>query len=421
MAEEKKATAEELARARLAMGGEKLAKKIADKKASATNKAEGAIRPFSSLTEEELEDKIRQAKIAMEGRERTKLREKREQEEREKMILAQKIEATKQKRLTESNEQEDKKLAEAEAVKRKAQAEETVAAQKREAAKALVEKIKQSQETTKGFRTLKTDFDQAITQKGLTQSQMALDEERRNRQERPARAKISNYRSIIIVVISLILISAGLTAGYLAWQATKTRDQVQPTAIDSVIFADHRQEIEITGKTPRELKLEIISLLNSSSLARESVTNVYFTKTEEVDGQLIKRRINFDEFLSAVDISLPEDFIRFIQPDFMMGIHHHETDTIFFVLETRSFKNSFATLLRVEATIIHNLLSPWDPDWSNQINQLGSFTDKIISNKDTRITEVNGKIQGLYSFLDSYQLVIAPSRETFEKIVDIVR
>ncbi len=229
---------------------------------------------------------------------------------------------------------------------------------------------------------------------------------------------------ILAIFFIIILIATSIGLLYLVSQkVTSVQTGVEVKQVPALIPVQSNIEIEINNKTPQNITNEIKSFLRPS-MASRALTQIYFTITKTEENNELKERLNTLDFLTALNLDLPANFIHFLQPDFMVAtLNSPQTDTnLIYVFTTRSFEHTYDTLLKNENEITkalyENFLNPETVTYLQQTD----FTDTIINNVDTRgaYTE-EGKLIMLYAFLNKELLIFAPNEASFNAILNAYR
>lgn len=397
---------EKLARARAAMAGDERRQKKEEE-------------------DKDLAAKRQQARFAMEGTERRQKREEEEKERTEKEEMKRKIDEEVKKRRSAENEAKTKE----EETEKRLEAEEEKIRQARldriERSESLIDEIKKETSTLNPLRTLKSDTDRAINQEQLSSAKIAIKTQERQQsvslvEEIPAS---KNGRGLVYIILSLLLIGSGIGGLYFVYQKNfiKTTD-VNPVALDSIIFADENKQIDLDKITNKN---ELVSQINTALTDRQpavgSITYLVFTKqASTTDNQTsIKTVSSFSDLATKGELNVPEYLLRFIDNNFMLGVYHsQEANYPFLILKIKSFQSAAAGMLNHETDFVNSLLTNLTGVTFDSNLTKTSFADKTIKNTDTRLLADNaGKTVVLYSFVDQTTLFIAPNEDTFTKIL----
>jgi len=141
---------------------------------------------------------------------------------------------------------------------------------------------------------------------------------------------------------------------------------------------------------------------------------------------------------------IPENLLRSIQPEFLLGVHVYDTNQPFLIFRVDSYQEAFAGMLAWEPAL-RNTLSPlfaYTP--SPHINATPAvipptststssttpqtppptpivqahFIDRIVENHDARVLQNDfGDIYLLWTFLDRNTLVITTNAATLREII----
>jgi hypothetical protein len=173
------------------------------------------------------------------------------------------------------------------------------------------------------------------------------------------------------------------------------------------------------------------------TLAEGSIVELVPTKT--VDGQTM--RVGGPEMIDIMDIEIPDILLRSLGQPTMVGIYTPPRDTksVFAVVTTEFFQNTFAGMLQWESVMADDLKFLLFPDsvrgvanttsqaststsTSESVKPLltirGKFVDRIIKNRDVReFISDDGRVLFLYSFVDNNKLVITDKEATLAEIL----
>ena len=235
--------------------------------------------------------------------------------------------------------------------------------------------------------------------------------------------KKSNVRILVIFfIIILVITSIGLL--YLVSQKVVTiQTGVEVEQVPALIPVQSNVEIVIDNKTPQNITNEIKSFLRPN-ITGGSLTQIYFTITKTKENDEVKERLSALDFLTALNLDLPANFIHFLQPGFMVAtLNSPQAETnLIYVLTTRSFEHTYDTLLKNENEITkalyENFLNPETTTYLQQTN----FTDTIINNVDTRgVYTEERELIVLYAFLNQELLIFAQSEASFNALLNAYR
>jgi hypothetical protein len=281
-------------------------------------------------------------------------------------------------------------------------------------------------------------------------------------------------KKMLIAIAGLILIGIGVGGGYYLYSLsplanTKTVTHQSAPTPTSVIPADSQVVISIDNMNQNEI---ISAVRNEMSKPQDknTIREIIFTQT--VNGQ--KVRVSGPAMAKIMDIQAPDILLRVLSPDWMLGMDENSNGNkdVFVIATINYFQNAFAGMLQWESVMADDLkqylstknladiatvstlnpneisttniptstiatssgtsmntattsnatstsadVIPVDNTMYNNIVR-GTFTDRIIQNKDVRefITQ-NGPLF-LYSFIDKNKLVITGKESTLSDIIN---
>ena len=328
-------------------------------------------------------------------------------------------------------EEAQKKLAELEAVRRAEEElkKKDISAQQREKdlaqeklRQAKIKQILESKKEIEGIKrapqsrlssvhTLTDDLNEEIKERGLTAARLA----QANNPILSEEEKTISWKKTIILTLSIILVFGGLTAvSWSLWQRVgQSRAPIQ-LIHDSLIFADEHLAIDLKNKSAEQVRQEIVTAISPSETTvstREKIKDIYFTDEESkiADPAL---------FASSTGLAITDDFLRFLEPDFMLGAYLGPQTEPFYIFKTVAYKNSADAMLHNENDIVGQLLSPFvATDTIAKIKSI-PFQDKMFNNRDTRIViDQDNATLALYAWLDKNTIAVAPNEFVLEKIL----
>lgn len=383
----------------------------------ARERARLAMGGGSRIDKQTTEDKTNQekrliARQAMEGLERRQRRENREKEAIDKETMRKRIDEevkrrvaeTAQKKLDEENKRKSQQLAREQEIKQK----ENEFTQSQN----VIEELKKEKGSSlHPLRTLQSDLAGAVQEEQLSATKIAISEQERGSTAYPIKKNPSGaLGKIIIFFIILLLLISGGAGGYWYWINRTQTKNTTPNVVQSIIYAETSTEVD-TNKIPEgELTSTILKLINTPATTGETISNVYFTKTATSSDGVTKTKalLNFSEWLKYSHSSIPEDFSRFINA-YMVGLYKSpEQNSIFITFKIDLFDNVFQELLDHENDYIQDVFKNLGGNDIVGTSTKRTFSDRRIKNIDTRIlTDDQGKILIIYSFLDKQTLIIA--------------
>lgn len=367
-----------------------------------------------------LEQKKVEARKAMESREHKEAREKREAEIEAIRLHEQKIIEIRHKRELLEKQKALEEAQAKEQLSKKSIEEENKYQDQLKKASSIIENIKNNEPNISPLRTLKTDQNPILTEsKNISAT---IRPETINEIHVPNQ---SSWLKILVIIFIFILAISSIFILYAVNKKTITIQTGVPTEnIASLIPVNTNVKINVDNKTPAN----IISLIKSQlrpSVTGPSLQQIYFESLQtDAEGNKNTKRLETIDFLSVTNISLPADFIHFLQPEYMVASFAdiNTPSSISIILTTRSFEHTYAKLLDSESEILSLLYKDFlTPDQISNIKNT-DFIDKTINNIDTRGVYTNeGELVIMYSFINPKFLVITTNIESFNAIINSYR
>ncbi|MBI5139899.1 MAG: hypothetical protein HZA94_00385 [Candidatus Vogelbacteria bacterium] len=380
-------------------------------------KPQGAIIPPTTSAEATdtmlLAKKRLEAKLAMEGAERKRIRE--EEDRKRKQIEDLAKTAEEKRKLAEQERARQTEVGHIEQERERAEKEK----QSAEIVK-NVEEIKSGNTIARPVRTLRADMENLIRTNNISLVSMAIKEEERRRQNLESK-KIGSKTNLTIIIISTLLILATVIIGiYLYLDKTgmipSIPDIISPgrNQPKGIIPTETTKEIDITGKLSDEVVSRVIrdEVRYPENLLIGRTENLLLTK--KVDG--VTRYLTLPEFFTAINAIPPDQLARSLSSEFMFGVLSSEDNAGFLIVTTDSYNSAFGGLLEWEkrgmAKDLYQVLTTIKPE---QEMLSKPFEDLTVKNIGTRILKDKaGTIRLVYAFLDATKtIVIAGSKETF--------
>ena len=281
--------------------------------------------------------------------------------------------------------------------------------------------LKRSTSILSPLRTYKSDFARAVQKGGLSVAKIAMSEQARRISAREAVANqpenLEKTRSRLVpIILTLALLGA---AGGLAYYVINKRQPLSPpgpTVIappEALIFVENVTAVDLDKVTSQISAKALLDQATDQINSRvKSVRNIYFTKAGAV--------LNFYEFRQAFGLKIPDQVLRNLTRDFMLGLYSSgQSQSRFLLVGVNVFDQVYAGTLAWEATLVEDTLPLLYS--GARVNTIAGrkFTDKTVRNKNYRlITDATGKVALLYALLDQKTLLITTSEEGFNEIFE---
>jgi len=288
--------------------------------------------------------------------------------------------------------------------------------------------------------TYTTDINRVVQSGGVsTVSIAAAEADRRSKatkDEAIAPANIaprdlgSRWRIVLIIGGVLLIFSAiGIVAVLLsraAPQATTT------TAVQAPFMnVDHVTPVVTTAADTRDMVITNLEAAREQvSLAVGLVDQLYVGTASSTNTMLDE--LSPQQLLSILAPDIPQDLLRTIKPQYLLGVHSYDENQSFLVLQVDSYQQAYAGMLAWEPTMQQELSPlftrtpslhvPGDSASSTATSspvflQTG-FVDKVVENHDARaIVNPAGDLLLLWTFLDRNTLVITTNEYTLREII----
>ena len=257
-------------------------------------------------------------------------------------------------------------------------------------------------------------------------------------------------KKLFIILISLILISAGIAGLYYVYLNSSFSKEPstteKETRVNSVITPDIQKIVNTPSLKIDEIKKFTIYQFNNQEINAGKITE--FIPTESVGSTT--KRITGSQYINALDFRITDTLKRSLTDKWMIGVYssidNPDTNIPFIILTTDFFQNAYSGMLKWEATMPEELadilsyrekarlieessitdpLSTTTPteSFTRPISSLynikGNFKDKVKSNRDVReFISQNGKLLLLYTFLDKDTLLITTSEEVIPALLE---
>jgi hypothetical protein len=332
----------------------------------------------------------------------------------------------------------------------------------------------------KALRTYESDVADVLARKKISTTHIVLEENRKSSGEDRIGNTVGEQnegqgetmspedrkrriKNLLLSLGSLIFIGGGVIGAYYLYSLSPISQiggphQVQQIAPISVVPADSRAVIAIDGMSPSTI-IKAVRDEIAKPQTQNTIKEIVLIQTKNGE----KFRVNSLDAIRTMDIGIPDILNRSLGHDWMLGVY---TDTegkkdVFIISSVDYFQNAFSGMLQWENVMADDLKQylyeniPRDisvagsltvPDTSlsssstlntttttsrgtttNSTQILtqpspytivrGTFTDRIIQNKDVREFIANNNILFLYSFIDNTKLLITGSESTLREVL----
>lgn len=395
------------------------------------------------MANDDTQDKILRARLAMEGEERANRRAQSEAEVakmRQEAMLA--MEGAERKAAREAKlkaeqdrvENEKRRLAEAENLKaleekrqKDAEFKALVEQQKIEKAKeAQVEKIHQAEAkiadikktpevSISSVRTLQSDLAHAVEKRQMSATSIAVQNQSQKQisfaQEEPR----SNTKTILTILLIVVLIAAG---GGVLWYAQVLQNDRPVTLenlnIPKLISIENTEVLNFTATTSaNQIKSEIKNKLAGSN----NTVNLYLTANlpdPENPERLQTTFLTPTNFNTLAELNIDGALLRALGNDFTIGTLAGNTKTPFIIFQVNAYDRALASMFNWESTLAGTVAEIW-PESSPTIGTSTSrqiidrnFKNKRVNNLDARVLYYNTQEPAVaYAFFNNKYIIIA--------------
>ncbi len=264
-------------------------------------------------------------------------------------------------------------------------------------------------------RTFRADVEGMIQETGVTKNAITMAEAARRESRGESRFPVEEEGSHLgrIIFILLLVLAFGVGTGVYALIGTKITIPFLSVATTTPVTTDD-VSIDIYN-SPREQILADISLsFGKTALPGGSERTVNFL-TKSTSGDSVPATLQ--QFLKAINaarasLSLP----TFVDPEMTYHIHSGVALTGVIALRTRSYPDTFATLLEWEPDMANDLvpvLNPWYGRKDLKDLDGRMFRDEQIGTINVRIlSDVRGNSLIAYAFVNKKTLYIAGNRDS---------
>jgi hypothetical protein len=262
------------------------------------------------------------------------------------------------------------------------------------------------------IHTLQTDTAEAVGKNKISQASLIAEKDRQKRAT-PERTVFPEYtpapshllRNLGVTFLSFLVIAA---SGYGILKTAKERSAQAPVntppvdQVQALLVYNNLKSISFSNEEFNNKNTLATKLLEVAIPAGEGVT-------------FYQLNTSIKNILAVLSPVMPPEFSRSIAPeDFFGGIPEGN----FFIIKTDSYELAFSSLLKWEQNMETDLFSLLGLDASEE---LVSFEDKIIANKDARVAvNSRGETLFLYGFYNSDVIIFARNEAVFKSVYDML-
>ena len=279
-------------------------------------------------------------------------------------------------------------------------------------------------------RTYKDDLESAIKDNHLSSINIAIAENQKMhsqiKEDQKESADSGSPKSKKIIFFSLILVVVGVIGisvfYFINRQSSSPTVQVQ--TLPSLITAEYKDELNVNSILKDRFVSALSSKLNDIQIPANSLYETYITISTSTE----KRLITSSQFISLMNLRIPDMMRRTLLPDFMVGMYSFDKNLPFVILKTSSFQNTYSGMLSWETDLQKDFQILFRlPGYENGGGILDlltptttkKFQDGVIINKDVRILYGDdNNIILLYGIIDQQTIIITVSDNAFKEIVN---
>ncbi len=310
------------------------------------------------------------------------------------------------------------------------------------------------------IHSMKDDVEEAVTKQKETAASIALAEVRKQEREREAAlaaaraaeearllalaAKPKSHAGMTILIIFLILLIIGGGAGYLYLSSRQTTITVpllgdlhfgqkkqaapvvpvtppKPFLAPALIQPQSEKRFALAVENPEHISAAI-AVERTAGLTQGTVKNFYFTEQVPPEGAAsLVASVGTNRLLSFMGINAPQSMIRFIDPQFMIGLLG-ETGSVavpFIIIKTTDYGAGRIGMLQWESSLPGDFDKIFGTKLASTPRQSDKFKDIIVAGKDARMMDTNSDTGLVYAIVDAQTIVIAGSRTSISEIVPL--
>lgn len=278
----------------------------------------------------------------------------------------------------------------------------------------LLPPVDLSAEKMSAIRTFQGDLAGAMQGESLTS--IAVKESMRRRRdggEAPEEKKWT--RMVVGASILFVILGLGLVTYFAVFRKTDNTTVVGVKKAEPLIFSD--DSIDVTSKQFQEGDIPSYARRALAETNRKigAIEN-YFFYTGTTDA---KELLTAQLFLPKVGKTVPDGFVRSVDPFFMYGIYAGARNSGFLLLKTATQEKTYSELLSWEPRgMAQNLLPLLHEEKLPTDIESTPFSDLVVKNIDTRVLkDTEGNVVLLYAFVNPTTLVMAGSEDAFVEVL----
>lgn len=309
----------------------------------------------------------------------------------------------------------------------------------------IVEQLReQSDSPLHPLRTYKTDAEESVKHNRTSLVTMAAAEEsRRTREAQTALVPQSPrapfpWKRLLIGTLTALFIVGGCAAAFYIYVGPPPVDTPTSVQASNILYVDESVEQSLVNLDHLALVTKLAELRDQTVLSLGLVREVYFTLPDEAASGAqageTKRLATTQEVLSRLAPNMPQELLRTLLPEFILGVHVFDNNQGLLVIRSENYQQAFSGMLAWETSMRSDLLPFIDrrprPKLPNEATNstttprviASSFVDRVVRNLDARVLYNDaGDIVLLYSFIDQQTIAITTNENTLFEIASRLR
>ena len=317
------------------------------------------------------------------------------------------------------------------------------------------------------LRTYKGDINRTVNQDKITTAKILITEQKaRDKQQKiTSETSVSKPKNMFALVFGIIfMIAAVVLVGMFGYQKIINNTPIPTLSTESFfLFAFDQQEYVDGSKTRLDVFEEVRTLVTKADTNKDNTyTDIVFYALDENSNTNV--RISSAEFFKLYEIQLPSVISRSISKDFVYGLYKTGVRVEpFIVIGLADYENAFDSMFDWEDTLaldlqaffpkLQEVLTAAQPvvietpvststnistttaqssattststaqtvdiePVTELINRNVTFTDVVLSNRDTRaVRDSNGTPFFYYTFIDKDRILFAQDPKLITEIV----
>lgn len=296
----------------------------------------------------------------------------------------------------------------------------------------------------KPIRTYERDLAEAMAKKQTSVASIAIAENKRKEElQRKTAGSVVNVvsavdkdsaepkkfygKQILLGLLSIVFIGGGAMGGYYLYKKSAfAQPYVEPKPIKIPSIIPYDKEIPLS--------------VNEATVGDQLISQIYSQINKEVasPGKILELStgITASSFIQRTNMNMPDVILRSVTDRWMLGAYTEGDGqkTLFIGLSTDFFQNVFAGMLSWEKSMPDDLSTLFNykqrtqredlnasTSISSYFNIQGTFSDKVIRNRDVReFINTNGELLLLYSFINKETLIITTTESALIAGIDSI-